>query len=402
MKRSFGKKILVLYPHNYNSENTGANKRFSGIIKYLISLGYNIDVLTLRNFHQHWPREFKRTNLPGIRTLFFYNHSKGLKTTYFKNFLKFRFSDNRTLLSQATNHLPDYAFRGLRNLFDKIISNEKYDYILISYVLWANVVKNITIDRVTLILTMEDCLSQSIVDNYSGNVPIEKLLHEETRLVNLFDKVICLSWEEMDYFSKYSTKPEFHYVPVFMDEVESDQGEPKIYDLLFVGSENPSNQRGIKWFFNAVYPFLNKELKILCVGKISDYVPEFPNVFREKYVANLEDVYRKSILTFNPLQDGTGMKVKVIESLAYGIPVISTTIGLSGIKPEVKEQFITANEPQAFAQAIHRLIRDKTLYLEYSKVLKKVFRENFATEVAVKELDRIFDFANESKLKCSV
>lgn len=382
--------VLLVFPHNFFERKNGVQKRYFEFASWLKGKGFSIDLLGLQNFESSW-RNFNAENSNNlINQLMLYNFRIGwIKQQIWYFLSKLKFLPGRQK-GQTKIKLPDHAFPGMIALFNKLIEAKKYDFLIIGYVQWAHLIKGIDSLHGKTILTMEDCLSRNIAENHAGMVSVDQLLPEETERVNLFDKVICLSWEEMDCFSKHTTKPEFHYVPVFMNEVESDPEEPKIYDILFVGSENPSNQRGIKWFFNAVYPLLNKELKILCVGKITDFVPEFENVLKVKYVANLEDVYRKSILTFNPLQDGTGMKVKVIESLAYGIPIVSTTLGLSGIKPEVKKLFITADEPLAFAQAIHGLISDKTLYLEYSKVLKKVFIENFTTEVAVKELDKVF------------
>ena len=367
--------VLLVFPHNFFERKNGVQKRYFEFTSWLKGKGFSIDLLGLQNFESSW-RNFDAENSNNlINQLMLYNFRIGWikqQIWYFLSKLKFLAGRQK---GQTKINLPDLAFPGMIAFFNKLIDAKKYDFVIIGYVQWANLINGIDSLHGKTILTMEDCLSKNISENHAGRVSLDALLAEETERINLFDKVICISWEEMNYFSQHTTNPLFHYVPVF---------------ILFVGSENPSNQSGMKWFFNAVYPLLNKDLKILCVGTITDFVPEHKNVVKIKFVANMEEVYRKSALTFNPLQDGTGMKVKVIESLAYGIPVVSTTIGLSGIKPEVKELFITADEPLAFAQAIHGLLRDKTLYLEYSKVLRKVFKENFTTEVVVKELDRVF------------
>lgn len=383
--------ILLVFPHNFCECRNGVQKRIAELVQYLNRRRFTVDLLALKNFQSRWNVSVQTKRLPGIRNLYFYDHSKGLKIKFIHNLLRFRFKANKNLLGQEISHLPNYAFTGLRKLFNRIIRRNDYDFILISYVQWASLIKgNETLPGKT-ILTMEDCLSWNLAGNHPDKVPLNQLLSEESELVNLFDQVVCLSWEEMEYFSKHTDKPKFHYVPVFMDRGKSMPGISKEFDILFIGSGNESNQRGIKWFFDFVYPILHKELKILIVGKIAETVSEYQNVSKIDFVEDLQDVYQKSGISIIPLQDGTGMKVKVIESLAYGIPVVSTTYGLSGMKPEVKRHFITADQPEAFASAIHRLISDKSLYLEYAKLLNDVFNEHFITEVGARSLDKVFE-----------
>jgi glycosyltransferase involved in cell wall biosynthesis len=84
------------------------------------------------------------------------------------------------------------------------------------------------------------------------------------------------------------------------------------------------------------------------------------------------------------------MKVKVIESMAHGIPVVSTGIGLSGIRPGIRKSFMIADTPKEFAALLHRLISDKTLYLDYCNVMKQVFHDHFDTKAVTPFLDGVF------------
>ena len=383
-------RILLVFPHNFADQGNGVKKRFFELVRYLNQRGFVVDFLGLKNFKSQWPLDLENHGLPGIQHCFLYDHSTGLKKAYFQNMIRGRFSRNRNLLGKVLTHLPDYVFPGLQKLFNKIIRERSYDYILISYVQWANLLIGNELFSGKKVLTMEDCISRNIAENHMGPLPMAKLLEEEAERVNLFDSVISLSWNEMAYFAANTTKPTFHYVPVFMEPRYPGKDSTKEYDILFIGSDNPSNQKGIRWFFDFVYPLLKKETSILCVGKITSIIPDLENVKKIGFIADLQEVYQKAAVTINPLQDGTGMKVKVIESLAHGIPVVTTAIGLSGIKPEVRQLFIIADEPHEFAFAIHRLITDKKHYLDYCQVMNKVFNDNFATTVAARELDKIF------------
>ncbi|HEX9369926.1 MAG TPA: glycosyltransferase, partial [Roseiflexaceae bacterium] len=58
---------------------------------------------------------------------------------------------------------------------------------------------------------------------------------------------------------------------------------------------------------------------------------------------------------------GGGMRVKILEALARGIPVVSTTIGAEGIDVTPGEHLLIADEPAAFAGAVVRLLHDRAL-----------------------------------------
>ena len=385
-----GMSILLLYPHNFTDVRLGVNQRFAGIIRYLNESGFAVDLLAMSNFKSKWPAETIKKGLPGIRNLYLYDHSAGLKSAFICNLTSFDFTANRNLLGKKITSLPDYSFSGLRKMFDRIVAAHSYGFILISYIQWAKLLDGFDHPGIRNVLTIEDSLSASLVEQFGNDRLQAAFLEEETRRIMLFDHVVCISMEEMELFSQKAQGPGFHYVPVFLDPNPRPVGTEQEYDILFAGSDHPSNQRGIRWFFDRVFPLLSPDLKILCVGSIVRFVSDKVNVVKIGFADDLHALYHKARLTINPLLDGTGMKVKLIESLAHGVPVVTTTAGLSGIKPELKHHFIMGNHPSEFAAAIDRLISDNGLYLDYSENLNRIFNEHFTTEVAARTLDTIF------------
>jgi len=406
-----GPVILILFPHNFTSQQSGVQKRFAELVRYFNKRGFTIDLLGVKNFHSQWADNGVDITIPGVRQIYLYDHSKGLKAAFLRNLLSFRFMGNRNLLEKRISRLPDYSFPGLKETLEDLTSKHTYDFILVSYVQWANLIRGHDVPRGDtsyrgkMILTIEDCLSWSIKEKQLSSVPVDQLLTEEASRVNLFDEVICISWQEMEYFANHAGKPVFHYAPVFMDPVPGlpDAGLPDagaMYpdpperipdcDILFVGSANASNRKGMEWFFNAVYPLLDKDLKILCVGKITGVVPDHPNVLKINFREDLTPLYRQSKITISPMRDGTGMKVKIIESMAHGVPVVSTIMGLTGMKPDVCNNFMASDDPEEFAGFINRLITDKTLYLDYCQVMEHLFQDNFSTDAVTPVLDKVF------------
>jgi len=103
--------------------------------------------------------------------------------------------------------------------------------------------------------------------------------------------------------------------------------------VLFVGSNNRMNRSGLKWFVDRVLPLVVSEFpdfKITVVGSVGESFSELNNVESLGFVDNLEDIYMDTLLVVNPVFVGTGLPIKTLEALAYGIPVLSREAGMRG------------------------------------------------------------------------
>jgi len=386
---NISKHILIVFPHNFFERKSGVHKRYFEFIRYLKEKGFTIDLLGLRHFESAW-KNFDLENSDNlINHLFLYNFRIGFHKQRLRSFISnLNFISNRKK-SQISGRLSDYAFPGMISLFQKIIKKNKYDFIIIGYVYWANLLKENIPPNIIKVLTIEDFISKKLHEDGLSPINIEVSIKEEIERVNLFDKVICLSYEELQFFSKFAPNPEYYYLPVFM-EAKSKKSEKKVYDILFIGFDNFSNRNGLKWFFDQVYPLLDKKLNILIAGKISKFAPQLPNVTCVEYFEDIGDAYARSKITINPLQDGTGMKVKVIESMSYGIPIVNTPRGLCGLKSDIVHNFIIAEDPGDFARQIEKLISDGVYYTAQSELMGSLFKKYFEVTAVSKVIDDIF------------
>jgi glycosyltransferase involved in cell wall biosynthesis len=383
------KKILIVFPHNFFELKSGVHKRFYELVKCLHDQSFTIDLLGLENFESNWKET--KINHPEklVNDLFLYDFSVGYRKDLLKKGTIWKKIAGKKTDSDVPSQIFDFAYDGMKSFFREIITKNKYDFILISYVYWANLLEVEIPYKTCRILTMEDFITQNLFDTYKGKIDVGKFLNEEIRRVNLFDRVICLSHEEQSFFSRFASNPVYYYLPVFM-ESKPKKAVAKEYDILFVGFDNFSNRNGLDWFFNGVYPLLEKNLKILIAGKISKFVPHLPNVTCVDYFEDIGDAYARSRITINPLQDGTGMKVKMIESMSYGVPIVNTPRGLCGIKPVLLHDFIIAEEPSEFARQINKLISDEAYYQTQCALMRSLFENHFEVKAISKVLNEIF------------
>ena len=113
------------------------------------------------------------------------------------------------------------------------------------------------------------------------------------------------------------------------------------YDLLFVGSDNPFNARGIVGFMQNNRSLL-ANYRMAIAGNVS-LLPEVvtaasisPNVSLLGFVHDIDDLYSRTKIVVSPV-DGTGLKIKVIEALAAGKPVFGSHHSIEGLPPGADE-----------------------------------------------------------------
>jgi glycosyltransferase involved in cell wall biosynthesis len=92
----------------------------------------------------------------------------------------------------------------------------------------------------------------------------------------------------------------------------------------------------------------------------------------------METVARRASLTVAPLRLGSGTRCKILDSMAWGLPVVSTTLGAEGIDVADEEHLLIRDDPQHFADAIIRLLSDESLWHKLSSNSSEVVRKRYS------------------------
>lgn len=387
MKRN----ILILYPHNFFSEKNGINSRFLQLLHYFKSRHFQVDVLTLTNFKSSW--EKYPADLGGlVQQLYFYDFARGVRfqlpwnrkrnpLVRIKQFLG---------LNPLYTRLPNFAFSSLKKYLQNILQTKSYDFVLISYVLWADVIANVAIGQSVTVLDLSDFMTLNRFDSSGGRIAIGPMIAEEIRRVNLFQKVLCISQDEKWFFSQFAPRPDYYYVPFFMAATSNPWQISYPYCIVFVASFNPHNLQGWQWFCNHVLPLLEQTINVHLVGSLANFTGPYPRVSVSPYVENLLDIYQSAKIVICPLLGGTGMKSKVVEALSYGLPVVTTSKGMAGLPNKVESGCIIADTPEDFALAIHKLKNDNVFYQTQKQNAILYFQEHFQSATVFSQLDLVF------------
>ncbi|MEZ4861309.1 MAG: glycosyltransferase family 4 protein [Caldilineaceae bacterium] len=139
--------------------------------------------------------------------------------------------------------------------------------------------------------------------------------------------------------------------------------------LLLLGTMHYyPNIDAVLYFFQQMYPALRQaipQLKVLIVGHLPP--PEIialgqkPGVTVTGSVPDVRDYMRRSWAMAVPLRLGGGTRLKIVESMVSGLPVVTTRVGAQGLDAQHNQHLLLADSPSDFVQQTIRLLQDPTL-----------------------------------------
>lgn len=152
---------------------------------------------------------------------------------------------------------------------------------------------------------------------------------------------------------------------------ELDNGDPRERkDILFVGGfRHTPNVDAMCWFVAKIWPLVRERLPDVSLNIVGADAPKKITELDQNaginvlgFVQDLGDLYRSSRLSIAPLRIGAGVKGKIGQSLAWGLPAVTTSIGAEGFGAVHGEDFLVADSEGAFADAVVRLSQDDDLW----------------------------------------
>ena len=120
------------------------------------------------------------------------------------------------------------------------------------------------------------------------------------------------------------------------------------------------NVVGARWFIDNVVPVVHAavpDARVVIAGPGSEQFAPFGRGF----VDDIEALYQLVSVAVVPVLAGSGTRIKALEAWAHGVPVVGTTVGLSGLAFEDNLHALVADDPAAFAEAIVQVLTDNSL-----------------------------------------
>ena len=122
-----------------------------------------------------------------------------------------------------------------------------------------------------------------------------------------------------------------------------------------------------------------------------------PSVIVAGRVPEMEPELARADIAVVPLRVGSGTRLKILESFAHRIPVVSTTIGADGLDVENGVHLLLADRPDEFAHACRRLIEDQALALRLVDAAEQLYLERYEWSTTKSRIQQLVRDLAESK-----
>jgi polysaccharide biosynthesis protein PslH len=192
----------------------------------------------------------------------------------------------------------------------------------------------------------------------------------ENKMLKSVDMVLPISAIDARKIKAIYPDVNFHVVPSGINTNLVNNNTNFSKDIYFIGSLDwLPNREGILWFLDKVWKRLHHKWPSLQLHIAGRNAPlnflknhSYENVIFHGEVESSGEFMQKFGIMIVPLFAGSGMRVKIIEAMAYGKPVISTSIGAEGIEVTHNENILIANSEKEFTEETGKLLENQKTY----------------------------------------
>ena len=165
--------------------------------------------------------------------------------------------------------------------------------------------------------------------------------------------------------------------------------------ILFGAMNRQENISAVEWFINSVLPLIEDlDYKFIILGNNPGNVLEhYKNhkIFFTGFVDNIDPYFEKARCFVAPLLMGAGIKIKVLEALSSGVPVLTNEIGIEGIPAESDKDYFCCMNAVEYSNVIHELFENSQNGEIIGENGKRCVTQSFAPELFYEKYKKIIE-----------
>jgi len=316
------------------------------------------------------------------------------------------------IFSKKSYHIQRFTSNDMKNKLIHILEYEDFDIVQLESLFVTPYIETIRkYSKAKIILrahNIEHLIWQKM--SYNSTNPLKTfyfrhlsktLKNYEISMLNKYDGIATITDDDTYLFKKLGCKIPVTDIPfgLDIDKYISDSKSCEFPSLFHIGSMDwIPNQEGIKWFLENVWTVIYKQhpdLKFYLAGKnMPDWLLKnnYPNVIIVGEVKDAINFINSKAIMIVPLLSGAGVRIKIIEAMAAGKTVISTSIAAKGIAYENNKNIIIAESPKDFADAITKCINDRDFCNRVGDNAKKLITQKHNNKLII---DKLVNFYQE-------
>ncbi|GJM31989.1 MAG: polysaccharide biosynthesis protein [Saprospiraceae bacterium] len=284
----------------------------------------------------------------------------------------------KNLFSPESYHISRFVSDQFSNKLIELLKREEFDVIQLETLYLAPYIPVIRKYSDAIIAMRAHNVEYEIWERITNNTRIwpkkwyldhltTKLKRFETQQLMQYDMMVAITDRDLKHFRSMGYRGPAVVTPIGLD-MEIYKADFKSYNttpsIAFIGSLDwMPNLEGLGWFLDNVWGKLTKKFPDLSLHVAGRNTPDWlKNAKRKNLVVHgevpdaLQFINQHSLMVV-PLLSGSGMRAKILEGMALGKVVLTTSLGLEGIKAEDRSEVIVADTPEAFLEGIEYCLR---------------------------------------------
>ncbi len=318
-------------------------------------------------------------------------------------FKQSRFSKIKNLLLHGMRmpfQVAYYYDRNIRKKIEEIIGDRSFDLIYNHLVRTAEYTRSI--NEIPKVIDYMDAFSVGMKKRADGcKIPLKWVYNIESSKMKKYERKIYPFFKFHTLISEIDAKHigsdlDFQIVKNGVDLVHfsADRRNAR-FEIGFVGNMGYlPNVIAVKYMVKEILPLLNPRYKLLVAGarpapvlkKMSD-----DRVYVTGYLDDIRNAYRSIKILVAPIFKGTGMQNKILEAMASGIPVITSTIVNKSIGATPDEEIFISDDPERYVEIIEHLLNDSTIYEQISQNAINFVESKYSWDFQNKKLEHIIN-----------
>ena len=300
------------------------------------------------------------------------------------------------LFTRKSYHAERFISEEFKKRLAAVLDKEQFDVVQLEVLFMAPYVETIRRHSKAMIVLRAHNVEHKIWERIAKDTKsplkrwyinhLAKTLKEfELNALETVDGVAAITRKDAAFFRKYCSKPvidiPFGVYPEQFDPKYEIEGKPKFYHI---GSMNwMPNEEGIRWFVDEVLPKTVEKVPDFVYHLAGRSMPEWltsmknPHVDVVGEVPDAKEFVTNHDIAIVPLLSGSGIRIKIIESMALGKTVITTRVGAEGILYDEEVNIIIAENKAKMVEAIRSLNENPETAVRIGQAARKLVEETY-------------------------
>lgn len=376
LPRKSKKDTLIVTDVEFWRGDLGSRQRVKRMVEYLNS-NINIKILFLK--------EFVRDDIQMIQDMGFSHLVDNINDIIITHE-----ELNQTHVT-VTKHLEHFYNHEYKCKFNKYLKLNKFDNLVIEYIKLDYLLNDLHAKYCTVIDT-HDLMSMR-TQSYKENNDMTSIaidnLEDEIAILSKYSYVLSIQKNEYDLLIQNLDKRKNILVCHAVDIASEHKINDSVKNIMFISG--PANVRHIVWFIENVWACFESDLEMVLHihGSVCNNLQQYKkkkNILLHGHADNLNKLYQDADVVINPVLYGSGLKIKNVEALANGVPLITTNEGANGIEDGINFSFLLANSIDKWVESILALKLSKKLREKLSKNAIEYSKYYFADDNCYKKV----------------